>query len=69
MGNLALILHDVRLLGILKYPVTRSRVLAKKQVLIHEPSHKTIKINDWLPPKAYFDCEQPEIDWLLSLPT
>jgi dGTPase len=54
------------LLGILKYPVKRSSVVAKKQPPIHESIHKTIKINDWLPPKAYFDCEQPEIDWLLS---
>ncbi len=31
-----------------------------------ESMHKTIRINDWLPPKAYFDCEQTEVDWLLS---
>jgi dGTPase len=54
------------LLGILKYPVPRSRLTAKKQPLIHESIHKTIKINDWLPAKGYFDCEQAEIDWLLS---
>jgi len=54
------------LLGVLKYPVKRSEVVATKQPDIHESIHKTIKINDWLPPKAYFDCEQPEVDWLLS---
>lgn len=54
------------LLGILKYPVKRSSVAAINQPAIHDSIHKTIKVNDWLPPKAYFDCEQPEIDWLLS---
>ncbi|MDP3269482.1 MAG: anti-phage deoxyguanosine triphosphatase [Legionella sp.] len=54
------------LLGILKYPVKRSSVVAHTQPPIHESIHKTIKINNWLPPKAYFDCEQPEVDWLLS---
>lgn len=54
------------LLGILKYPVPRSKVVSTKQAPIHESIHKTIKVNDWLPPKAYFDCEQAEIDWLLS---
>ncbi|MFT4058371.1 MAG: anti-phage deoxyguanosine triphosphatase [Legionella sp.] len=54
------------LLGILKYPVKRSRVIAPIQPPVHESIHKTIKIHDWLPPKAYFDCEQPEVDWLLE---
>lgn len=54
------------LLGILKYPVSRSRVVAPQKPPIHDSIHKTIKVNDWLPPKAYFDCEQEEIDWLLS---
>lgn len=54
------------LLGILKYPVAHSMVAAPKRPPIHESIHKTIKVNDWLPAKAYFDCEQPEIDWLLS---
>ena len=54
------------LLGILKYPVSRSKVVATEMPKVVESLHKTIRINDWLPPKAYFDCEQPEIDWLLS---
>ena len=54
------------LLGILKYPVARSKLVAPQKAKIHESIHKTIKINDWLPPKAYFDCEQPVVDWLLA---
>jgi dGTPase len=65
-GTFGLDLTRRALLGILKYPVKRSSVVALKQPPIHESIHKTIKINDWLPPKAYFDCEQPEIDWLLA---
>lgn len=65
-GGFGLDLTRRALLGILKYPVKRSDVVAPKQPPIHESIHKTIKINDWLPPKAYFDCEQPEVDWLLS---
>ncbi|MBA3536293.1 MAG: deoxyguanosinetriphosphate triphosphohydrolase family protein [Tatlockia sp.] len=54
------------LLGILKYPVCRSKVVAKELPKAVDSMHKTIRINDWLPPKAYFDCEQTEVDWLLS---
>jgi dGTPase len=65
-GTYGLDLTRRALLGILKYPVKRSSVAAPEQPPVHESIHKTIKVNDWLPPKAYFDCEQPEIDWLLS---
>lgn len=65
-GGFGLDLTRRALLGILKYPVKRANVVAPQQPPIHESIHKTIKINDWLPPKAYFDCEQPEVDWLLS---
>lgn len=65
-GRYGLDLTRRALLGILKYPVSRSSVAPRLQPPIHESIHKTIKINDWLPPKAYFDCEQEEIDWLLS---
>lgn len=54
------------LLGVLKYPASRTTVAAPNSPAIHDSIHKTIKITDWLPPKAYFDCEQPEIDWILS---
>ncbi|KTD75280.1 anti-phage deoxyguanosine triphosphatase [Legionella waltersii] len=65
-GGFGLDLTRRALLGVLKYPVKRSDVVAPKQPPIHESIHKTIKINDWLPPKSYFDCEQAEVDWLLS---
>ena len=54
------------LLGILKYPVNWGSVVATHLPDVQESFSKTIRINDWLPPKAYFDCEQPEIDWILS---
>lgn len=54
------------LLGILKYPVSLSRVTMREQPPVSESLSKTIRINDWLPPKGYFDCEAPEMDWLLS---
>ncbi|WP_133126974.1 anti-phage deoxyguanosine triphosphatase [Legionella nagasakiensis] len=54
------------LLGILKYPVSRASVVATSLPEVQQSFSKTIRINDWLPPKAYFDCEQPEVDWLLS---
>lgn len=65
-GAFGLDLTRRALLGVLKYPVNRSTVLAPQQPPVHESIHKTIKVNDWLPPKAYFDCEQAEVDWLLS---
>lgn len=51
------------LLGILKYPVNHSKALATSSPPLS--SNKMLRINDWLPPKAYFDCEQPEVNWLL----
>lgn len=65
-GEYGLDLTRRALLGILKYPVARSMVAAPERPPIHESIHKTIKINNWLPAKAYFDCEQAEIDWLLA---
>lgn len=53
------------LLGILKYPVPWSSVVAKALPLGYESFNNTIRVNDWLPPKGYFDCEQPEVEWLL----
>ncbi|MBA2656346.1 MAG: deoxyguanosinetriphosphate triphosphohydrolase family protein [Tatlockia sp.] len=64
-GHFGLDLTRRSLLGILKYPVCRSKVIAPESPNAVEP-HKPIRINDWLPPKAYFDCEQDEIDWLLT---
>ncbi len=64
-GAFGLDLTRRALLGILKYPVSWSRVVARRLPKVTESFSKTIRINDWLPPKAYFDCEQAEIDWLL----
>ena len=65
-GAFGLDLTRRALLGTLKYPVNWTRVVATHLPQVNESFSKTIRINDWLPPKAYFDCEQPEIDWLLS---
>ncbi|QRN03294.1 dNTP triphosphohydrolase [Legionella sp. MW5194] len=65
-GAFGLDLTRRSLLGLLKYPVSRSQVVAPERPEHAPMMHKTIRINDWLPPKAYFDCEQPEVDWLLS---
>lgn len=65
-GHFGLDLTRRSLLGILKYPVAFSNVVAPEKSLAFDSITKTIRVNDWLPPKAYFDCEQPEIDWLLS---
>jgi dGTPase len=65
-GQFGLDLTRRALLGILKYPVSWSRVVSLKEHEGISPHHKPIRINDWLPPKAYFDSEQPEIDWILS---
>ncbi len=54
------------LLGILKYPVNLADVVMRNLPEVNESQNKTIRINDWLPPKGYFSCEKPEIEWLLS---
>ncbi|HBI22213.1 MAG TPA: dGTPase, partial [Legionella sp.] len=65
-GAFGLDLTRRALLGVLKYPVPLSQVVATQLPLVQESFNRTIRINDWLPPKGYFDGEQPEIDWLLS---
>ncbi len=65
-GHFGLDLTRRSLLGILKYPVRFSNVVAPEKSAECDFINKTIRINDWLPPKAYFDCDQPEVDWLLS---
>lgn len=64
-GNFGLDLTRRSLLGILKYPVPYSKVVAPIAAKVNPTFHNTIRINDWLPPKAYFDCEQEEVEWLL----
>ena len=64
-GEFGLDLTRRTLLGIFKYPVPWSSVVAKEVQKGKASVEKTIRINDWLPPKAYFDSEQAEVDWLL----
>lgn len=65
-GRFGLDLTRRTLLGILKYPVNYEQVLAPIKPKIPESLFKTICINQWLPPKAYYASEQPEVDWLLA---
>jgi len=53
-GAFGLDLTRRTLLGILKYPTPWSRTEALTQT------------SQSLPPKAYFDCEEPEVDWILA---
>lgn len=65
-GNYGLDLTRRSLLGILKYPVNQTRVVATELPQEIDNLHRIIRVNDWLPPKAYFDSEQAEVDWLLA---
>lgn len=65
-GPFGLDLTRRSLLGILKYPAVWDRVIATERPVPKLSSHKTIRVNDWLPPKAYFSTEESEISWLLS---
>lgn len=53
------------LLGTLKYPVVRSKVATKFPVDPSKYINNSIRINDWAPPKAYYDEDQDVVDWLL----
>ena len=53
------------LLGILKYPVSHSRVVRAQQGTLS--SRQPLCINHWVPPKAYLDCDTPQVVWLLSI--
>lgn len=64
-GSFGLDLTRRSLLGILKYPVKHSRVVARLLPGVNLQS-TIIRVNDWLPPKAYFDCESEEVAWLLA---
>ncbi|MDF1677619.1 MAG: anti-phage deoxyguanosine triphosphatase [Legionellaceae bacterium] len=67
-GTFGLDLTRRALLGILKYPVNRARVVATVMPAVRERNlqNEAIRVNDWLPPKAYFESEIPEVDWLLA---
>lgn len=65
-GQYGLDLTRRSLLGILKYAVPWSRVVALSWPESEVDVKKMFRINDWLPPKAYFDTEQPEVDWMIA---
>lgn len=65
-GHYGLDLTRRSLLGILKYPVKQSSVVCKQKPEAFESLTQTIRINDWLPPKGYFDCDQDEVSWMLD---
>ncbi|STX29364.1 dGTP triphosphohydrolase [Legionella beliardensis] len=65
-GPFGLDLTRRSLLGLLKYPVPYNKVQALAKPVVNATLNQTIRINDWLPPKGYFDSEQAEVDWLLS---
>lgn len=65
-GHFGLDLTRRALLGILKYPVDREKAVCTRLAEVHPNFSKVIRINDWLPPKAYFNSEQGEVDWLLE---
>lgn len=54
------------LLGILKYPAPRAQVVATTQPQVLSSAQKSIRVNDWLPPKAYYETEQQDVMWLLE---
>ena len=63
-GECGLDLTRRTLLGILKYPVAYSAV---NKLSYEGLSNKIpLKVNDWLPPKCFFDIEQNIVDWILS---
>jgi dGTPase len=67
-GEFGLDLTRRALLGVLKYPVSRERTVATVMPDVRDRTmrHEAIRVNDWLPPKAYFASEQPEVDWLMA---
>ncbi|MDF1646699.1 MAG: anti-phage deoxyguanosine triphosphatase [Legionellaceae bacterium] len=67
-GEFGLDLTRRALLGILKYPVNRARVVATVMPSVRERNihNEAIRVNDWLPPKAYFESELPEVGWLMQ---
>ena len=65
-GQYGLDLTRRSLLGILKYPVPWSKVVTLTWPNLAIDAKRTFRINDWLPPKAYFDLEQTEVEWILA---
>lgn len=65
-GKYGLDLTRRALLGILKYPAPRSRVCAPAKPFLPENIFRSIRINDWLPPKAFYDSESAIVEWVLA---
>ena len=65
-GDYGLDLTRRALLGILKYPVPHHQVVRLEKPDISQTNKHNIRINDWLPAKSYYACDQDEIDWILE---
>ncbi|OGV30939.1 MAG: dGTPase [Legionellales bacterium RIFCSPHIGHO2_12_FULL_35_11] len=65
-GSNGLDLTRRSLLGILKYPASFSKLLAKELPDPISETKKPIRINDWLPPKGYYDSEEDVVAWILK---
>ena len=65
-GAFGLDLTRRTMLGVLKYPIVRSKVVATEFPAVRSGLNYSMRINDWLPPKSYFDSEQYEVEWILA---
>lgn len=65
-GEFGLDLTRRSLFGVLKYPVPWSKIVNLTWPHAVTDAKKSFRINDWIPPKAYFDLEQAEVDWILD---
>lgn len=64
-GEFGLDLTRRCLLGVLKYPVEYANLQALSQPNI-DNSRTSIRINDWLPPKGYYEDERDVVSWILE---
>jgi dGTPase len=53
------------LLGILKYPVPMHALVSLTLPESSKLNHRSVQFSQFVPPKAYYDSEQPEVEWLL----
>lgn len=53
------------LLGILKYPISFKETKYKADDKKHL-RNRDVNLDDWKPPKCFYDCDQKIIDWLLD---
>ena len=54
------------MLGVFKYPVSYQDVVRTHTPQISHQTNKIIRMNDWLPPKGYYESEKAEVSWLLA---